>query len=69
VEPCFLVFDVQSTELDQSITDLRAVLSVDTEDLPVVKRCKQKRIERVAAMNKSMDELVSGPMDSTDHDC
>jgi proteasome activator subunit 4 len=61
VEPCHLVYDIQSSDLNWATEDLRSVLLVDTEDLSLVKRCRQKRIERIAAVDKSIDELVGNP--------
>ncbi|KAJ6574791.1 hypothetical protein B0H19DRAFT_1254444 [Mycena capillaripes] len=54
-EPCFLVYDVATPELD----GIFAALNFGEDDQRLIQKCTDNRITRIRRMNESADELKS----------
>jgi len=63
VEPCFLIYEMEAPSLHKAATDLRQVLSAREKDTSVVARCRQKRVERIDRMTRSIDDLTYSLLD------
>jgi hypothetical protein len=54
-EPCFLVYDVSTPELDQIL----AALKFGDDEQRLIQKCADNQIARTRRMSESSDELVS----------
>ncbi|KAJ7666434.1 hypothetical protein B0H17DRAFT_1162542 [Mycena rosella] len=54
-EPCFLVYDVATPELDQ----IYAALEFTDQEQRLIRKCTDNRINRIRLMNEASDELTS----------
>jgi len=57
IEPCYAIYDIHSPDLDRAAAELKATITIP-EDIQVVVRCRQKRIDRIKLMNVANRELV-----------
>jgi len=57
IEPCYVIYDIDSPDLDRAAGELKKTIAIP-EDTQVVVRCRQKRIERIKLMNSANHELV-----------
>jgi len=55
LEPCYLVYDVETPALDEASLSLKKCLSLKMSEDSITSRAREKRIERVRLMN---DECV-----------
>ncbi|KZP32253.1 hypothetical protein FIBSPDRAFT_907345 [Athelia psychrophila] len=47
VEPCYLVYTIENTRVNDAARNLRALLSSDSGDSQLVERCREQRSERL----------------------
>lgn len=57
IEPCYTIYDIHSPDLDRAAAELKAKITI-LEDVQVVVRCRQKRLDRTKLMNSANRELV-----------
>jgi len=57
IEPCYTIYDIDSPDLDRAAGELKETIAIP-DDIQVVVRCRQKRIERIKLMNSANHELV-----------
>ncbi|KAL1737904.1 hypothetical protein HDZ31DRAFT_51710, partial [Schizophyllum fasciatum] len=59
VEPCYLVYDVPTPDVDQAVLQLKAVLDNVPKDAALTIRCKENRMRRVSQQERSAERVVS----------
>lgn len=57
-EPCYLIYDVKNTALDESLLALKSCLSFNKSEDSITIRAREKRIERVCLMNEEYNRTT-----------
>lgn len=57
MEPCFVVYEIESPQLDGAVTAVRRLLSIANEPA-LTQKCLRKREERIRIWDKSVTDTV-----------
>ncbi|KAL1720654.1 hypothetical protein EV715DRAFT_249853, partial [Schizophyllum commune] len=59
VEPCYLVYDVPTPEVDEAVKDIKAILDNMPKDAALTIRCKENRMRRVDLQERSAERITN----------
>jgi proteasome activator subunit 4 len=70
-EPCYLIYDIKNTALDEALLALKSCLSFNKSEDCITLRAREKRIERVRLMNEEYNRTTQAVLeianDATTH--
>ncbi|KZT19390.1 hypothetical protein NEOLEDRAFT_1142177 [Neolentinus lepideus HHB14362 ss-1] len=59
VEPCFFIYDINNKAVNRSLRSLECILSSRHKDDRLVARCRDRRIQRIEASNKAIENTTA----------
>ncbi|KAG1867785.1 hypothetical protein DFJ58DRAFT_859984 [Suillus subalutaceus] len=65
-EPCYLIYDVENTALDEALLALKSRLSFNKSEDSITLQAREKRIERVRLMNEEYNRTTQAVLEIAD---